>query len=78
MRLTFQGLIFGFGGGGVPVSKYFLLLFYFSENNILWYYNIHAACLILQLKTTKRVYNLMCDSRDVAQEWVEKLQKMNV
>jgi len=35
-------------------------------------------CIILQLRTTKRVYNLMCQSRREAEVWVEKLQNMNV
>ena len=35
-------------------------------------------CIILQLRTTKRVYNLMCESRRDAEVWVEKLQNMNV
>ncbi|XP_020625172.1 myotubularin-related protein 13-like isoform X2 [Orbicella faveolata] len=30
------------------------------------------------LRTTKRVYNLMCQSRREAEVWVEKLQNMNV
>lgn len=31
-----------------------------------------------ELRTTKRIYNLMCDTCDEAQAWVEKLQNMNV
>lgn len=34
--------------------------------------------IIFQLRTTKRVYNLMCESRREAEVWVEKLQNMNV
>jgi len=30
------------------------------------------------LRTTKRVYNLMCETSDEAKMWVEKLQNMNV
>ncbi|XP_074605890.1 myotubularin-related protein 13-like [Acropora palmata] len=31
-----------------------------------------------ELRTTKRIYNLMCETCDEAQAWVEKLQNMNV
>ena len=34
--------------------------------------------ILSQLRTTKRVYNLMCNSSEEAKVWVEKLQSMNV